>query len=134
MSDYSELAEEAFEDSPEYEFKGIPLYFSYRHYYAMLAMMKDSEMSYEEQVLLVFWIATHTPENIKNLRKKWRKNKELVFEEFEQMPEIYNLTPGSQDTLDIAEIASKIWSDIENSADVVSSPKDNKKSEVLAKK
>lgn len=128
MSDnYQELAEDALEDSSTYEYKGQPLYFSYRHYYAMLAILKEAEMSSEEQILLIFWISTHNPNEISQLRKKWRKNKELVFDEFEQVPETFNLTPGSVEMIEIAEISSKLWQDIENSADTIAENKDNDK-------
>ena len=119
MSDYSELSEEAFEDSPQYEFKGIPLYFSYRHYYALLAIMAEAEMCAEEQILLIFWVATHTPEEIKKLRQTWRKDKDQVFDDFEIVPEKFNLKPGSNDLIECASIANKIWNDVESSKDEI---------------
>jgi hypothetical protein len=48
-----------------------------------------------------------------------------VFDEFEQVPETFNLTPGSVEMIEIAEISSKLWQDIENSADAISENKDN---------
>ena len=119
MSDYNELAEEAFEDSPQYEFKGTPLYFSYRHYYALLAIMAEAEMCAEEQILLIFWVATHTPEEAKQLRQNWRKDKDQVFDDFEIVPEKYNLKPGSNDLIEVASVANKIWNDVENSKDEI---------------
>jgi hypothetical protein len=127
MTDYTELAEEAFEDSSQYEFDGIPLYFSYRHYYALLAIMKEAEMSAEEQVLLIFWVATHSSEGIKELRRKWRNDNDLVFEEFEDAPEKFNLIPGSSKMLDLASMVHKMWDDVEKSKDEVKESKDEKK-------
>jgi hypothetical protein len=125
---FEDLADEAFEDSAQYEYNGTPLYFSYRHYYALLAIMAESEMSAEEQVLLIFWIATHDGEKIKELRRNWRKDKDFVFDEFEAMPEIYELRPGSNELLEIADIAGKIWSDVENSKDQIKESKSNENS------
>tara|TARA_R100000808_G_scaffold260_2_gene1556 strand:+ start:3774 stop:4181 length:408 start_codon:yes stop_codon:yes gene_type:complete len=135
MTDYTELAEDAFEDSAQYEFDGIPLYFSYRHYYALLAIMKEAEMSAEEQVLLIFWVATHSGDKVKELRKKWRNDKDLVFEEFENAPEKFNLSPGSPKMIDIASIAHKMWEDVEKSKDeVVENKKEIKGEQALPKK
>ena len=119
--DFQDEAEEAFEDSGQYEFKGRPLWFGYRHYYAMTAINMESRMSAEEQVLLVFWIATHNQEEIKQLRTDWRKDPDEVFERFEGVPENFGLAPGSQDMLDLALVVEKIWKDIEASRDEIKS-------------
>ena len=121
--DLAELSEDAFEDSGTYEFKGRPLWFGYRHYYALTAISSQASMSAEEQVLLVFWIATHSPDGIKQLRADWRKEPDHVFERFEDVPEDYGLAPGSQDMLDLALVVEKIWSDIDNSPDEVKKSK-----------
>jgi hypothetical protein len=134
MIEENDLADEAFEDSSQYEFKGIPLYFSFRHYYALLAIMAEAQMSAEEQCLLIFWIATHNPDQIKELRQRWRKDQDEVFDDFENVPELYDLAPGSNDLLEIAEIANKIWNDIENSKDTVKPSKNDKEGEGLPKK
>jgi hypothetical protein len=101
MIEENDLADEAFEDSSQYEFKGIPLYFSFRHYYALLAIMAEAQMSAEEQCLLIFWIATHNPDQIKELRQRWRKDQDEVFDDFENVPELYDLAPGSNDLLEM---------------------------------
>jgi hypothetical protein len=134
MIEENDLADEAFEDSSQYEFKGMPLYFSFRHYYALLAIMAEAQMSAEEQCLLIFWIATHNPDQIKELRQRWRKDQDEVFDDFENVPELYDLAPGSNDLLEIAEIANKIWNDIENSKDTVKPSKNDKEGEGLPKK
>ena len=120
-----ELAEDAFEDSVLYEYKGQPLYFSYKHYYAMVAMLQNTKISSEEQILLMFWIATHNPTEIAQLRKKWRKNQDLVFDEFDEFPERFGIHPASNEMLEIAEIASKLWKDVENSADSIDDSDDD---------
>jgi hypothetical protein len=109
-------------------------YFSFRHYYALLAIMAEAQMSAEEQCLLIFWIATHNPDQIKELRQRWRKDQDEVFDDFENVPELYDLAPGSNDLLEIAEIANKIWNDIENSKDTVKPSKNDKEGEGLPKK
>lgn len=134
MTDENELADEAFEDGPEYEFNGIPLYFSFRHYYALLAIMQEAQLSAEEQCLLIFWVATHDPDQIKELRKKWRRDKDEIFDEFEETPERYDLKPGSQNIIKIAEIAAKIWDDIENSKDDLKPQKKESKGDDSPKK
>jgi hypothetical protein len=57
-----------------------------------------------------------------------------VFDDFENVPELYDLAPGSNDLLEIAEIANKIWNDIENSKDTVKPSKNDKEGEGLPKK
>jgi len=91
--------------------------------------MKEAEMSAEEQVLLIFWVATHSSEGIKDLRKKWRNDKDLVFEEFEDAPEKFNLIPNSSKMVKIAEIAFKMWGDVENSKDDLKESKSESKGE-----
>ena len=119
--DSDEQSEDAFEDSAQYEFKGRELWFSYRHYYALTSISSNAKMSAEEQVLLVFWSATHSPDEIKQLRADWRSDEADVFQRFEDVPENFNLAPGSQNMLDLALVVEKIWKDIDQSRDNVKS-------------
>jgi len=117
--DNEEYSEDAFEESAQYEFNGQKLWFSYRHYFALTAISSKAEMSAEEQVLLVFWIATHSPEEIKQLRADWRRDQDDIFDRFEDVPEQFNLAPGSQDMLNLAEVVNKMWNDIDHSRDKI---------------
>tara|TARA_Y100000356_G_scaffold130155_1_gene132082 strand:+ start:1138 stop:1557 length:420 start_codon:yes stop_codon:yes gene_type:complete len=122
-------AEIAFERSGNYEWRGQPLHFSRRHYYAALAIANESSISAEEQVLLAFWIATHDEEEIKSLRSRWRIDKESVFDEFEDVPDRFDLAPGSEEMVQVAGIVESMWQDVAASKDVALPPEENEKGE-----
>ena len=109
--------DEAFEDSGGYEFRGKPLYFSRRHYFALMSMAAGVTMAKEEQVLLAFFISTHDPDAIKRLRSTFRRNPEAVWERFEDVPDDFGIHPNSDDLIEIAETVESMLKDIEASSD-----------------
>ena len=111
--------DDAFEESGSYQFQGRPLYFSRRHYFALTAMAADVTMSKEEQVLLAFFVATHDPDDIKQLRSSFRRHPEAVWERFEDVPDDFGIHPNSAALLEIAETVETMLKDIEASSDQV---------------
>ena len=109
--------EDAFEESGSYQFQGRPLYFSRRHYFALMSIATGVTMSKEEQVLLAFFVATHDPDDIKELRSTFRRNPDAVWDRFEDVPDDYNLHPNSAALIEIAETVEMMLRDIEASTD-----------------
>jgi|TARA_Y100001973_G_scaffold81846_1_gene120760 hypothetical protein len=109
--------EDAFEESGSYQFQGRPLYFSRRHYFALMSIATGVTMSKEEQVLLAFFVATHDPDDIKELRSTFRRNPDAVWDRFEDVPDDYNLHPNSASLIEIAETVEMMLRDIEASTD-----------------
>ncbi len=109
--------EDAFEESGSYQFQGRPLYFSRRHYFALMSIATGVTMSKEEQVLLAFFVATHDPDEIKELRSTFRRNPDAVWDRFEDVPDDYNLHPNSAALIEIAETVEMMLRDIEASTD-----------------
>lgn len=109
--------DEAFEESGSYEFRGKPLYFSRRHYFALMSMATGVTMAKEEQVLLAFFIATQDPDAIKQLRSDFRRNPDAVWERFEDVPDDFEIHPNSDALVEIAETVETMLKDIEASSD-----------------
>ena len=109
--------DDAFEESGAYEFRGKPLYFSRRHYFALMSMATGVTMAKEEQVLLAFFISTHDPDAIKSLRSTFRRTPEAVWERFEDVPDDFGIHPNSDDLIEIAETVESMLKDIEASSD-----------------
>jgi len=74
-------------------------------------------MAKEEQVLLAFFISTHDPEDIKQLRSTFRRTPEAVWDRFEDVPDDFGIHPNSSDLVEIAETVEAMMSDIEASSD-----------------
>lgn len=88
--------DDAFEDSDIMTWQGRQLFWSFRHWYLFLPMIKaGGEMCESEQITLALWIATHDEQQIKELRSKYRKNADAVFSDFEEAPEQLGVEPGS---------------------------------------
>ena len=109
--------DDAFEDSGAYEFRGKPLYFSRRHYFALTSMATGVTMSKEEQVMLAFFVATHDPDAIKRLRATFRRNPEAVWDRFEEVPDDFGLHPSSPAIIELAELIEEMMTAIEASSD-----------------
>jgi len=101
--------DDAFEDSDSMEWKGKPLFWSFRHWYLFLPMIKSSgEMCESEQITLALWIATHDEQQIKELRSKYRRNQDEVFGDFEEAPEKLGVEPGSTALAEAGEIVTHL--------------------------
>ena len=101
--------DDAFEDSDSLEWQGQPLYWSFRHWYFFLPMIKQSgEMCESEQITLALWVALHDEEGIKNLRTRWRQDRDSVFAEFEEAPEKLGVEPGTLALAEAGEIVTHL--------------------------
>ena len=76
-------------------------------------------MAKEEQVLLAFFISTHDPDAIKQLRSTFRRNPEDVWDRFEAVPDDFEIHPNSDDLVEIAVTVEGMLKDIEASSDFV---------------
>ena len=124
-----ELTEDAFLDSGDYVFNGRPHFFSFNHRYALLAMIKEAgKISLEEQSLIMFWISSFPPDELKQIRSEWRQDPEIVFNRFEDRSEEFIFPAGSKELLEVGEFCGKIWDDVEastNLADLDETDKDS---------
>ena len=124
-----ELTEDAFLDSGDYVFNGRPHFFSFNHRYALLAMIKEAgKISLEEQSLIMFWISSFPPDELKQIRSEWRQDPEIVFNRFEDRAEEFIFPAGSKELLEVGEFCGKIWDDVEastNLADLDETDKDS---------
>ena len=115
-----ELTEDAFMDSGDYVFNGRPHFFSFNHRYALLAMIKEAgKISLEEQTLIMFWISSFSPDDLKQLRSEWRRDSEIVFERFENRDEEFVFAPDSKEVAAMADFCASIWDHIEGSTNIV---------------
>ena len=124
-----ELTEDAFLDSGDYVFNGRPHFFSFNHRYALLAMIKEAgKISLEEQSLIMFWISSFPPDELKQIRSEWRQDPEIVFNRFEDRAEEFIFPAGSKDLLEVGEFCGKIWDDIEASTNLADLDETDKES------
>jgi|TARA_R100001082_G_scaffold35274_1_gene18327 hypothetical protein len=101
--------DDAFEDSDMMTWQGKPLFWSFRHWYLFLPMIKSGgEMCESEQITLALWIATHDEQQIKELRSKYRRNMDEVFADFEEAPEKLGVEPGSTALAEAGEIVTHL--------------------------
>jgi hypothetical protein len=101
--------DDAFEDSDMMSWKDKQLYWSFRHWYLFLPMLKSSgDMCESEQITLALWIATHDEQQIKKLRSKYRRNPDEVFGDFEEAPEKLGVEPGSTALAEAGEIVTHL--------------------------
>ena len=112
-------ADEAFEMAEPPEVAGVQLYFANRHYFLFLAIREVGRMSMAEAVNAAFWVGTHDPIAIKSARRRWRNDPDGVFDDIEDVPDRYGLTPGSSAYLDAAEAIGEMIQAIEGSADEI---------------
>ena len=110
-------SEIAFERSDNYQWRGTKLNFSRRHYYAALAIANAARMSPEEQVLLAFWVSTHTEDEIRDLRGRWRSDPESVHNDIEDVPDRFDITPNSEEMIEVAAVVEDMWQDVSASKD-----------------
>lgn len=124
-----ELTEDAFLDSGDYVFNGRPHFFSFNHRYALLAMIKEAgKISLEEQSLIMFWISSFPPDELKQIRSEWRQDPEIVFNRFEDRAEEFIFPAGSKELLEVGEFCGKIWDDIEASTNLADLDETDKES------
>ena len=124
-----ELTEDAFLDSGDYVFNGRPHFFSFNHRYALLAMIKEAgKISLEEQSLIMFWISSFPPDELKEIRSEWRQDPEIVFNRFEDRAEEFIFPAGSKELLEVGEFCGKIWDDIEASTNLADLDETDKES------
>ena len=124
-----ELTEDAFLDSGDYVFNGRPHFFSFNHRYALLAMIKEAgKISLEEQSLIMFWISSFPPDELKQIRSEWRRDPEIVFNRFEDRAEEFIFPAGSKELLEVGEFCGKIWDDIEASTNLADLDETDKES------
>lgn len=125
-----ELTEDAFLDSGDYVFNGRPHFFSFNHRYALLAMIKEAgKISLEEQSLIMFWISSFPPDELKQIRSEWRQDPEIVFNRFEDRAEEFIFPAGSKELLEVGEFCGKIWDDVEASTNLADLDETDKESD-----
>ena len=115
-----ELTEDAFLDSGDYVFNGRPHFFSFNHRYALLAMIKEAgKISLEEQSLIMFWLSSFPPDELKQIRSEWRRDPEIVFNRFEDRDESFVFAPESKEIIEMSEFCGKMWDHIDGSTNIV---------------
>ena len=120
QDELDELTEDAFLDSGDYVFNGRPHFFSFNHRYALLAMIKEAgKISLEEQSLIMFWLSSFPPDELKQIRSEWRRDPEIVFNRFEDMDESFVFAPESKEIIEMSEFCGKMWDHIDGSTNIV---------------
>ena len=110
--------DDAFEDSASYEWKGRPLYFGLRHYYAVMSIGSMANISDIERIFLVLWIASHDEIEIKKIRKLWRTDQDKIYDAIEEVPFTFDVHT-EKDTAQLTKLINSIWDDIEASRDQI---------------
>lgn len=126
-TDLTELdPDDAFEDSEMMTWQGKPLFWSFRHWYLFLPMIKGGgEMCESEQITLALWIATHDEQGIKELRSQFRKDADAVFGDFEEAPEKLGVEPGSSSLAEAGEIVTYLIESVTASQEQLADDGDN---------
>ena len=120
QDELDELTEDAFLDSGDYVFNGRPHFFSFNHRYALLAMIKEAgKISLEEQSLIMFWLSSFPPDELKQIRSEWRRDPEIVFNRFEDRDESFVFAPESKEIIEMSEFCGKMWDHIDGSTNIV---------------
>ena len=120
QDELDELTEDAFLDSGDYVFNGRPHFFSFNHRYALLAMIKEAgKISLEEQSLIMFWLSSFAPDELKQIRSEWRRDPEIVFNRFEDRDESFVFAPESKEIIEMSEFCGKMWDHIDGSTNIV---------------
>jgi hypothetical protein len=115
-----ELTEDAFLDSGDYVHNGRPHFFSFNHRYALLAMIKEAgKISLEEQSLIMFWLSSFGPDELKQIRSEWRRDPEIVFSRFEDRDDAFVFAPDSEEIIAMSEFCGKMWDHIDGSTNIV---------------
>ena len=118
--------DDAFEDSDSLEWQGQPLYWSFRHWYFFLPMIKQSgEMCESEQITLALWVALHDEKGIKKLRTRWRNDRDSVFADFEEAPEKLGVEPGSSALAEAGEIVTHLIEAVTSSQETLAETDDD---------
>jgi hypothetical protein len=119
-------SDDAFEDSDSLEWQGKPLYWSFRHWYFFLPMIKQSgEMCESEQITLALWVALHDEKGIKKLRTRWRNDRDSVFADFEEAPEKLGVEPGSSALAEAGEVVTHLIESVTASQETLAETDDD---------
>ena len=117
--------DDAFEESASYEWKGQPLYFGLRHYYAVMSIGSMANISDIERIFLVLWIASHNEIEIKKIRKLWRTDQDKIYDAIEEVPFTFDVHT-EKDTAQLTKLINTIWDDIEASRDKIDTEEEKK--------
>ena len=83
-------------------------------------MIKEAgKISLEEQSLIMFWLSSFAPDELKQIRSEWRRDPEIVCNRFEDRDESFVFAPESKEIIEMSEFCGKMWDHIDGSTNIV---------------